>query len=849
VIQDGRGRIIENVESIAAPRPGEDAAAEHRPAHPVPGLPRAEGRRAPPPRARRLGDRARRPDRRSAGHGQPALLQPERPGAVRGGALPQPRRHRHHRAGLEHQALRARRGARVRPLPDGHHHRHRARLRSASAQDDPGQAQPRRGDLATSSRARATSAWRRSRCRSSASSCTACCATSASARSRERLPRRVGGPAVGPCALAPDRRRHAVLRLRHVGRRRCSSPRPTRRSARSACAGRSPSARSTGRCPASACSSEKVSRDLVSLLETVVIPPDGTGARPACPATASRARPARPGRPSAGGYSPTSTWRCSRAWRRRARPRLATVVLIDEPGGTQYYGGDVAAPVFSSVMSGALRLMGVAPDDLSPRGAGHHARAGAAMSGRITPLDLALLDGIAAAPPLPCADWRSTAAACAPARPSSPCAAAAATGSISSPQALARGARAVLWDPGEGACPGALPGSSSPSRCRRCASTARRARRRCFTAPAARLSIAGVTGTNGKTTCAWLLALASTRLGRGRRLPRHAGLRPAAGSSSRPRTRPPTCSRCTPRSPRSPRTVRRAHRARGVLACARPGAARGRAVAVAAFTNLTRDHLDYHGTLEAYAAAKRASSPAGRRARRHQCRRPGRPRLRARAAGGRRAHGRQRRPGPDVPAARRLRVTLARCRPTAGSLLDLQGDFGSARAALAARRRLQRREPRRGARHAAGLGASAGRRAGGACRLPGAPGAAWKPSAPQGGALASWTTRIRPMRSRRCSRRRVSHASGRVAVVFGCGGERDAGKRGADGRMIAERLADTVFVTDDNPRGEDPERIVAAILAGMRRPARDRRARPRARSPRPSRGRGRRRRRGRGQGP
>jgi cell division protein FtsI (penicillin-binding protein 3) len=47
------------------------------------------------------------------------------------------------------------------------------------------------------------------------------------------------------------------------------------------------------------------------------------------------------------------------------RPRLAAIVLIDEPSGSLYYGGDVAAPVFAAVMSGALRLMGVAPDDLS----------------------------------------------------------------------------------------------------------------------------------------------------------------------------------------------------------------------------------------------------------------------------------------------------------------------------------------------------------------------------------------------------------------------------------------------------------------------------------------------------
>ncbi len=58
------------------------------------------------------------------------------------------------------------------------------------------------------------------------------------------------------------------------------------------------------------------------------------------------------------------------------------------------------------------------------------------------------------------------------------------------------------------------------------------------------------------------------------------------------------------------------------------------------------------------------------------------------------------------------------------------------------------------------------------------------------------------------------HAKGRLLCVFGCGGERDAGKR-PQMAAIAQRLADDVFVTDDNPRGEDGERIVADILAGF----------------------------------
>jgi UDP-N-acetylmuramoyl-L-alanyl-D-glutamate--2,6-diaminopimelate ligase len=57
--------------------------------------------------------------------------------------------------------------------------------------------------------------------------------------------------------------------------------------------------------------------------------------------------------------------------------------------------------------------------------------------------------------------------------------------------------------------------------------------------------------------------------------------------------------------------------------------------------------------------------------------------------------------------------------------------------------------------------------------------------------------------------------SGRLIVVLGCGGERDQAKRPVMGRVAAE-LADLLVVTDDNPRGEDPAAIRAAMLAGAR---------------------------------
>ncbi|MBV8472384.1 MAG: UDP-N-acetylmuramoyl-L-alanyl-D-glutamate--2,6-diaminopimelate ligase, partial [Hyphomicrobiales bacterium] len=67
-------------------------------------------------------------------------------------------------------------------------------------------------------------------------------------------------------------------------------------------------------------------------------------------------------------------------------------------------------------------------------------------------------------------------------------------------------------------------------------------------------------------------------------------------------------------------------------------------------------------------------------------------------------------------------------------------------------------------------------------------------------ALATVLTALRP------------HARGRLLALFGCGGDRDPGKRPMMG-AIASRGADVVIVTDDNPRSEDPAAIRAAILA------------------------------------
>jgi UDP-N-acetylmuramoyl-L-alanyl-D-glutamate--2,6-diaminopimelate ligase len=61
------------------------------------------------------------------------------------------------------------------------------------------------------------------------------------------------------------------------------------------------------------------------------------------------------------------------------------------------------------------------------------------------------------------------------------------------------------------------------------------------------------------------------------------------------------------------------------------------------------------------------------------------------------------------------------------------------------------------------------------------------------------------------------HVSGRLICVFGCGGDRDSGKRPEMARE-AEKLADSIIVTDDNPRSESPEAIVRDIVAGFAHP-------------------------------
>jgi len=232
--------------------------------------------------------------------------------------------------------------------------------------------------------------------------------------------------------------------------------------------------------------------------------------------------------------------------------------------------------------------------------------------------------------------------------------------------------------------------------------------------------------------------------------------------------------------------------------------------AAAAFTNLTRDHLDYHGTMDSYRAAKErlftellapggsailnADSPEFARLQK-LCRDGGHPII---------AHGRA--PGAELrildllprPFGQRITADLFGRRHIV--YLPLAGEF-QAMNVLAA----------------LGLVVSTGVAPDAAVpvlsRLSGVPGRMQLvgESAPGAPVFVDYAHTPDALRSVLAALR--PHAERRLLIVFGAGGDRDRGKRPLMGRVAAE-LADLVYVTDDNPRSEDPAEIRRAILGG-----------------------------------
>jgi UDP-N-acetylmuramoyl-L-alanyl-D-glutamate--2,6-diaminopimelate ligase len=324
-----------------------------------------------------------------------------------------------------------------------------------------------------------------------------------------------------------------------------------------------------------------------------------------------------------------------------------------------------------------------------------------------------------------------------------------------------------------------------------------------FGRPSEELQIAGVTGTNGKTTTSFLLY--SILAAAGRRPGLLGTIESRVGGERRPAIR------TTPEAIDIQRALREMLDA-GDSSCAMEATSHGSALgrldgvrfAALVFTNLSQDHLDFHPTMEDYFQAKRRLFFGGA------------PPPAAVNVGD--EHGR--RLADELRVAGTPLVTFgfaedADIRPES---LDLSGSVTTFTAAgIPLRTRLRGRfnvENVLGIVAAAQLlGIPADAVAAGVESIGGVPGRfelvdegqpftvvvdyAHKP-----GALENVLRAAREL------------TSGRVLCVFGAGGDRDAGKRPQMGRIAAE-LADVPILTSDNPRSEDPAAIAEQVLAGM----------------------------------
>jgi UDP-N-acetylmuramoyl-L-alanyl-D-glutamate--2,6-diaminopimelate ligase len=315
--------------------------------------------------------------------------------------------------------------------------------------------------------------------------------------------------------------------------------------------------------------------------------------------------------------------------------------------------------------------------------------------------------------------------------------------------------------------------------------------------PTARLQVVGITGTNGKTTSAFLVrALLEAA---GRRTGLLGTVSSVIGGNETPMIR------TTPEAIDLQRTFREMLDA-GDECCAMEVSSHAlelhRADAihwrVAVFTNLTQDHLDFHPDMESYFAAKRRLFEAGPRAAVINV---------------------------DDPYGRRLAEDFDAVTIAIDSDADLRAEdvrfelTGSTFAVDG----LELRSPLPGRFNVLNvLGAVA------VARELGVDDATIARAVPQAGRVPG---RFEPVDEGQSFAVLVDYAHtpdslenvlraarqlarGRVVCVFGCGGDRDRGKRRELGR-IASELADVAIVTSDNPRSEDPEAIIAEVLAGM----------------------------------
>jgi cell division protein FtsI (penicillin-binding protein 3) len=113
---------------------------------------------------------------------------------------------------------------------------------------------------------------------------------------------------------------------------------------------------------------ERIAREMLGLLEAVTTQEGATGVQARIPGYRVAGKTGTAWKFIDGAYSNDHYTSIFAGVAPASAPRLAAVVVIDDPTAGKYYGGDVSAPVFSAVVGGALRLLGVAPDERVPAG-------------------------------------------------------------------------------------------------------------------------------------------------------------------------------------------------------------------------------------------------------------------------------------------------------------------------------------------------------------------------------------------------------------------------------------------------------------------------------------------------
>jgi len=376
-------------------------------------------------------------------------------------------------------------------------------------------------------------------------------------------------------------------------------------------------------------------------------------------------------------------------------------------------------------------------------------------------------------------------------------------------QAVVNGAAAVLWEP---VADRSIPSLSNPPfiAIPQLSSQLGTIASRFYREPSQTMRIAAVTGTNGKSTTSYLIADAAQRCGV------TAGYSGTVGYGAINALK--TATHTTP-------DVINVHRQ---LAEIRDDGAKAVGMEVsshalhqhridavqidtAIFTNLTRDHLDYHGSMQAYGEAKASlfQHPGLRHAVINADDAFGRELLsRATSASVVTTYG--------CDAVENRRSVIARNVELSanGLQLTIEGTFGHAIV----------RSPLLGRFNAYNLLSTLCVLLGWDIPMAKAIAALEQASAPPGrmethrdasGKLVVIDYAHTPDALEKALQELKRYCVGKLICVFGCGGNRDAGKRVQMG-AIAERLADQIILTDDNPRFEDPEQIIAGIQRGIK---------------------------------